>query len=98
MPESNRALPLMNVHLCESIFYQRQRMHPMGINLSFSSCNASPHVLRGLECFENLFRNLYSKKRVDFALMACRITNGAYLLNISYRINDSINVSKLHII
>ena len=60
--------------------FQHQQMHLMGINLS-TSCASRPEMLG-----QNLFRNVYCNKAVDFALVACRISNWAYLLK--YQLKD----------
>ena len=81
MVETNGAFASVNINLCESIFYRHQLIHLMAINFSSSLMNAPPHMLLGLACCDkNLFRNFDCKKGVDFALVACRITNWAYVL------------------
>ena len=64
-------------------------MHLIGINLSYSLLNTAPHVHLGLKCFDKSCLVIFTvKKGIDFAIMAWRITNWAYLLK--YELKDTL--------
>ena len=66
MPVSNGAFALVNIHLCESIFYQHKHMHLMGLNLSFPYL--THYFMLGLKCFDKVCFVIFTVKRV-FALL-----------------------------